>query len=568
MANSSYTRRCIQLVAQDAEPGSGKGDGPIDCYVYLEAYGDSPIGVHGWHHRRFDAYTNAVDILTKHLPNDLLWDHKAPPEFQEWRVWMRLKDAHPDLPRAETPAFNRDEAMEAANRLRLSGNTAGVEVLTHEHGWVAAFVDEYDETVALKNPVSDEMAEEARRLIAGGFERSGLVVKSLMSARPNESAAEWMARQGDELQQAFEDMRDAESPELKARVERLEAFLEADTVAFPPEVVVSGGGTVYTGEAFGIYAYGAIGADVTADGRLYEISGGEVVAPLGLTITTPEANLTIEEVGAAGVVDLGEVGIDAAGQQDAVAETAITLEGVSSTAEAVVTDARDMSEDELANWRGTMAAAMETAHRLHRDSYRLLQADLVHAGQFMLDHDRPGAAAAICTVMQTLFPGDPLPPFMLAGLAIELPHPGAGTLDPEKVAAAREIALNTPLQLHHDLCYAAGWMARAGLNTGVAAIGVALERLTDNFELPLFMRGLSDTIETKHQTWNSTQAVEEGWTISGETKADVDIMALAGVFDHDHAQAKAHVEQRAGEGSVYHQMALKVVAAVRAQAAN
>ena len=48
------------------------------CYVAVDAEGDCPIGVQGWHHKAFAASVNVVDILTDHFRDHLLWAQEAP----------------------------------------------------------------------------------------------------------------------------------------------------------------------------------------------------------------------------------------------------------------------------------------------------------------------------------------------------------------------------------------------------------------------------------------------------------------------------------------------------------
>ena len=48
-------------------------------YVLVNAIGDCPIGVQGWHHKTFPASKTAADILQNDLPKDyLLWAQEAP----------------------------------------------------------------------------------------------------------------------------------------------------------------------------------------------------------------------------------------------------------------------------------------------------------------------------------------------------------------------------------------------------------------------------------------------------------------------------------------------------------
>lgn len=49
-------------------------------YVAIEARGDSPIGVQGWHHKTFPASKNVIEILESVAAGDdwLLWGLEAP----------------------------------------------------------------------------------------------------------------------------------------------------------------------------------------------------------------------------------------------------------------------------------------------------------------------------------------------------------------------------------------------------------------------------------------------------------------------------------------------------------
>lgn len=50
------------------------------CYAAIEAEGDCPLGVQGWHHKVFGASVNAVEILTNRFNDHLLWAQEAPAE--------------------------------------------------------------------------------------------------------------------------------------------------------------------------------------------------------------------------------------------------------------------------------------------------------------------------------------------------------------------------------------------------------------------------------------------------------------------------------------------------------
>ena len=47
------------------------------CYVSVQAYGDCPVDVQGWHHKAFAAKFSAVDIMTKYF-DYLNWPLSAP----------------------------------------------------------------------------------------------------------------------------------------------------------------------------------------------------------------------------------------------------------------------------------------------------------------------------------------------------------------------------------------------------------------------------------------------------------------------------------------------------------
>ena len=52
-------------------------DDYTECYVAVEAIGDCPIGVQGWHYKVFGKDLSVQDILAKHF-DFLLWPLKAP----------------------------------------------------------------------------------------------------------------------------------------------------------------------------------------------------------------------------------------------------------------------------------------------------------------------------------------------------------------------------------------------------------------------------------------------------------------------------------------------------------
>lgn len=48
-------------------------------YVLLEALGDCPIGVQGWHYKTFPARVPSIEIITNHLHEAVLWPQVSPP---------------------------------------------------------------------------------------------------------------------------------------------------------------------------------------------------------------------------------------------------------------------------------------------------------------------------------------------------------------------------------------------------------------------------------------------------------------------------------------------------------
>lgn len=48
-------------------------------YVYIEALGDCPLGVQGWHHKAFPASRSIQDIVaTLGTDDPVLWSQEAP----------------------------------------------------------------------------------------------------------------------------------------------------------------------------------------------------------------------------------------------------------------------------------------------------------------------------------------------------------------------------------------------------------------------------------------------------------------------------------------------------------
>lgn len=66
--NSSYDFREIRIVIEDEL---------TQVYVLLEAHGDSPLGVQGWHHKMFPKSVSALDAV-KEAADAVLWPLNAP----------------------------------------------------------------------------------------------------------------------------------------------------------------------------------------------------------------------------------------------------------------------------------------------------------------------------------------------------------------------------------------------------------------------------------------------------------------------------------------------------------
>lgn len=52
-----------------------------ECYVLMDATGDSPLGVQGWHYKVFPKNMSVQDILLEAFTgeeNAILWPQKAP----------------------------------------------------------------------------------------------------------------------------------------------------------------------------------------------------------------------------------------------------------------------------------------------------------------------------------------------------------------------------------------------------------------------------------------------------------------------------------------------------------
>lgn len=49
------------------------------CYVRIEAYGDCPIGVHGWHHKAFPPSVTGVEAYADAVAEGITWPLDVPP---------------------------------------------------------------------------------------------------------------------------------------------------------------------------------------------------------------------------------------------------------------------------------------------------------------------------------------------------------------------------------------------------------------------------------------------------------------------------------------------------------
>lgn len=70
MGRASMTFRELRFIVEDEL---------THCYVFIEAHGDAPLGVQGWHHRTFPPSYAVVDIISKELSQAALWGLEAPP---------------------------------------------------------------------------------------------------------------------------------------------------------------------------------------------------------------------------------------------------------------------------------------------------------------------------------------------------------------------------------------------------------------------------------------------------------------------------------------------------------
>jgi hypothetical protein len=74
MANAAYSYKWLMVDTSDEQI--------THVYVWLEAIGDCPPSVQGWHYKAFPARMSTVDILTQEVAGAVLWPQHAPP----WRL--------------------------------------------------------------------------------------------------------------------------------------------------------------------------------------------------------------------------------------------------------------------------------------------------------------------------------------------------------------------------------------------------------------------------------------------------------------------------------------------------
>lgn len=73
MADAGYNFREVRIVIEDDL---------THCYVFLEALGDCPIGVQGWHYKAYPASYNRDNFWTE-LVHALEWPLEAPKGWGE-----------------------------------------------------------------------------------------------------------------------------------------------------------------------------------------------------------------------------------------------------------------------------------------------------------------------------------------------------------------------------------------------------------------------------------------------------------------------------------------------------
>lgn len=76
MANSGINYQRIIIDVTDPEL--------TKCWVFIQALGDSPIGVHGWHFKAFGASVTSYHVMKKWADGEedpLMWPQAAPEEM-------------------------------------------------------------------------------------------------------------------------------------------------------------------------------------------------------------------------------------------------------------------------------------------------------------------------------------------------------------------------------------------------------------------------------------------------------------------------------------------------------
>lgn len=53
-----------------------------ECYVFIRADGDCPLGLQGWHHRTFPARISVADICLQEMAESASWPLQAPEETE------------------------------------------------------------------------------------------------------------------------------------------------------------------------------------------------------------------------------------------------------------------------------------------------------------------------------------------------------------------------------------------------------------------------------------------------------------------------------------------------------
>jgi len=77
MADAGYQFKWLMVDTSDEQV--------THVYVWLEALGDCPVHVQGWHYKAFPARVSTVEVLQKHLGDVVLWPLNAPP-------WEKRRD--------------------------------------------------------------------------------------------------------------------------------------------------------------------------------------------------------------------------------------------------------------------------------------------------------------------------------------------------------------------------------------------------------------------------------------------------------------------------------------------